>query len=84
MRALATVAGMEQEGVAVHVVRERKWAKLWLDPAVNVADVGRYSDHEINEIIEITERERRGLLGAWRRFFRETSDQGRPPEVRPL
>lgn len=53
----------------VHVIEARRRAKLWLEPGVSVASAGRYSDHEINEIVRITEDQRDGLLGTWRRFL---------------
>ena len=59
-----------EEPPHVHAARGRDRAKLWLEPEVSVARRGRYSDHQIDEIVRITERHRQAFLGAWRRFFR--------------
>lgn len=53
----------------VHATRGRERAKLWLEPEVSVARRGRYSGHQIDEIVSIAKREREAFLEAWRRFF---------------
>ena len=39
----------------IHVVKEDKEAKLWLEPQVEVAYKGEFSQHEINKIQQIVE-----------------------------
>ena len=45
----------EEERMHIHVVKEDKEAKLWLEPQVEVAYKGDFSPHEINKIQQIVE-----------------------------
>ena len=52
----------------IHVKRERKVAKLWLDPVVLVR-TGGFSRVEINKIMKLVQRHREHLLEKWYEFF---------------
>ena len=45
----------EEERMHIHVVKEDKEAKFWLEPAVEVAYKGDFSQNEINKIQHIVE-----------------------------
>lgn len=45
----------EEERMHIHVVREEKEAKIWLEPTVEVAYKGDFSQHEIFKIQKIVE-----------------------------
>ena len=52
----------------IHVKRERKVAKLWLDPVVLVR-AGGFSRVEINKIMKLVQEHREHLLEKWYEFF---------------
>jgi hypothetical protein len=54
----------------VHVQRERKLGKFWLD-RVSVADSKRFAPSELREIERIVVQRRREFLEAWHDFFRD-------------
>ncbi len=45
----------EEERMHIHIVKEDKEAKIWLEPKVEVAYKGDFSQHEINQIQSIVE-----------------------------
>jgi len=52
----------------VHVRKDRKELKLWLDP-VHVAYNRRVPDHEVNAIIDVVNEHRKEFIDAWNRYF---------------
>jgi hypothetical protein len=52
----------------VHVRKDRKELKLWLDP-VRVAYNRRVPDHEVNAIIDVVNEHRKEFIDAWNRYF---------------
>lgn len=52
----------------VHVRRERKLAKFWLDP-VELADSNRFAAHELREIEQIVQDNRVRFMEAWHEYF---------------
>ena len=52
----------------IHVQRERKTAKFWLEP-VSLASSGRFSASELRWIERIVLENRKRFLEAWREFF---------------
>ena len=52
----------------MHVRRERKLAKFWLEP-VELADSKRFAAHELREIEQIVQDRRAGFLEAWNEYF---------------
>jgi hypothetical protein len=56
------------EGPHVHVERDRKVAKLWLNPQ-RIASAGDFSAVEMREIERIVEQEHDLLWKAWNDFF---------------
>ena len=56
------------EAPHVHVEREGKRAKLWLDP-VRLQNTGRFHRTEIKRVHSLVERYEQHLLKAWHEFF---------------
>ena len=52
----------------IHVKRERKVAKFWLDPVV-LERTGGFSRVEINKIVKLVQEHRDHLLEKWYEFF---------------
>ncbi|MDH4413579.1 MAG: DUF4160 domain-containing protein [Rhizobium sp.] len=52
----------------VHVRKDRKELKLWLDP-VRVAYNRRLADHEVNAIMDVVNEHRKEFIDAWNRYF---------------
>ena len=62
-------AGDHDEPPHVHVEREDKIAKFWLDP-LRLQSSGGFSRVEINRIQGLVARHRREFLEAWDAYFR--------------
>jgi len=56
------------ESPHIHVKREAKIAKLWLDP-VAVASSGGFPSHELREIERIVTEYRTDWVEAWNEYF---------------
>lgn len=56
------------EPTHIHVQRERKMAKFWLEP-VALASSGRFSAFELRSIERIVLENRERFLEAWNEFF---------------
>ena len=52
----------------IHVQREKKVAKFWLDPVV-LERAGGFSRVEINRIMKLVQEHRERLLEKWYEFF---------------
>jgi hypothetical protein len=52
----------------VHVRRENRVAKFWLDPVV-LENAGGYNSHELNTIAVLVQEHRERLLERWHEFF---------------
>jgi hypothetical protein len=52
------------EPAHIHVKRDRRLAKFWLDP-VSLAKNRGFKDHELNEISRLVEEHKPILLEAW-------------------
>jgi hypothetical protein len=52
----------------IHVRRENKVAKLWLDP-VALERAGGFSRVELNEILKLVDEHRERLMRSWYAFF---------------
>lgn len=61
--------------LAAHVARERKVAKLWLEP-VSVASDGGFPQNELNKIAALVQEHWAALLQAWHDFFKSGSGNG--------
>ena len=46
----------EEERMHIHVIYERNEAKFWLEPCVELAKNSGFSEHELNNIRKIVER----------------------------
>ncbi len=62
-------AGDRDEPMHVHIEREDKIAKFWLDP-VRLQRSGGFSRSEIGRIEQIIAANRRRLVEAWNEYFR--------------
>ena len=56
------------ESPHVHVQRDRKIAKFWLNPVV-AESAGRFSSVELREIVRIVMEGQEMLIEAWNEFF---------------
>ena len=61
-------AGDKDEPAHVHIEREDRVAKFWLD-SVRIHNDGGFSANEINRLLELVEQERETLLRAWNEYF---------------
>lgn len=61
-------AGDRDEPAHVHIEREDKVAKFWLDP-VRLHSSGGFSRNEINKLHRIVEQHKDDLLRAWNEYF---------------
>jgi hypothetical protein len=55
-----------QEPAHIHVGKDGKEAKYWLDP-IALAKARRFRDHELNEIEKILQEFRDDILEAWQK-----------------
>jgi hypothetical protein len=53
----------------VHVKKNRKHSKFWLNPNVEMEFNQRFRQHEITRIRKLVEEHRSELLKAWHDFF---------------
>ena len=53
----------------IHVKREHREAKFWIDPLVELADNLNFAGHELNRIRQLVEEHRDLLLEAWHEHF---------------
>lgn len=56
------------ESPHIHVKREAKVAKFWLDP-VGLAATGEFPSHELREIERIIVEHRTAWIEAWHEYF---------------
>ena len=52
----------------IHVRREKKVAKIWLNP-IDIADGGRFGRVELNKIVKLVNEHQTYLLEKWHEFF---------------
>lgn len=52
----------------MHVIRDEKVAKIWLQPVVVEYNRG-YNKSELNRIIKLTRQNQANLLEAWNAYF---------------
>ena len=62
----------------VHVAREEKEAKFWLDP-IRLQDSGGFSPSEINRLTKLVEEHQQNLVREWNAFF--TPERTRSPRA---
>lgn len=58
-----------QEPPHVHVERDDKEAKFWLEPIVELASNWGFARHEINEVLRLVIENRDLLLEKWHEHF---------------
>jgi hypothetical protein len=61
-------AGDRDEPPHVHVERDKKIAKFWLDP-VRLQNSGGFSRPELNRIQKLVDEQRENLLRGWNEYF---------------
>ena len=63
-------SGDKDEPLHIHVERDDKAAKFWLDPVrINIS--GGFSRKEINEILKLVEANKDLFEGSWNDYFNE-------------
>jgi hypothetical protein len=62
-------ASDQTEPPHVHVRRERRRAKFWLEPAVELEQNVKFAVHELNVIRKLVEEHREFLLEQWHDRF---------------
>ena len=70
---IAFFAADAEEPPHVHVSREAKEAKFWLEPFVRMANNKRFRPHELSQIEQIVSDNRDMLVEAWNAYFRPRS-----------
>lgn len=45
----------EEERMHVHVLKDNKEAKIWLQPSIGIAHNNGFNDHEMSQILKTTE-----------------------------
>ena len=61
-------SGDREEPIHVHIERDDKIAKVWLDP-IRLHNSGGFSRVEISNILKIIERRQEIMMEAWNDFF---------------
>ncbi len=61
-------SGDKDEPIHVHIVRDDKIAKVWLDP-IRLQSSGGFSRAEISNILNVIENKRDTIMEAWNDFF---------------
>jgi hypothetical protein len=64
-------ASDQDEPPHIHVKKDKKHAKFWIDPVVLFEFSGRFRPHEVTEVRKLVEQNRELLLEAWNEFFRQ-------------
>ncbi|RIL08896.1 MAG: hypothetical protein DCC75_07800 [Proteobacteria bacterium] len=62
--------GDPREPIHVHVRKDRKLAKFWLKPNVQVAESFGFSARELNQIAKIIDNRRAEIEEAWNEHFK--------------
>jgi len=57
-----------EEPPHIHVQREKKVAKFWLDPVV-LQKTGGFKPQELNKIVKLVQEHREEFLERWYEFF---------------
>jgi hypothetical protein len=53
----------------VHVKKNGRHAKLWLEPFVELAYSQHYKPHDVNEIIRLVQQHQQQFIEDWNEFF---------------
>ena len=61
-------SGDRDEPIHVHIERDDKIAKVWLDP-IRLYSSGGFSRVEISSILKVIENRRETMVEAWNDFF---------------
>ena len=61
-------SGDRDEPIHVHIERDDKIAKVWLDP-IRLQSSGGFSRAEISKILNVIENKRDTMMEAWNDFF---------------
>jgi len=57
------------EPIHIHVEKAEAHGKIWLEPEISIAYMHNFSNKDINQIIEIVEKEIVTLRNKWNEFF---------------
>ncbi len=61
-------SGDKEEPIHVHIERDDKIAKVWLDP-IRLHKSGGFSRSEISSILKVIESNRKIMVEAWNEYF---------------
>ena len=61
--------GDSKEPLHIHVRKNEKVAKFWLEPAVILADAYQMRPHELSEIQKVVEKNVKLIKRAWYEYF---------------
>jgi len=61
-------SGDGEEPVHVHIERDDKIAKVWLDP-IRLQSSGGFNRSEISKILKVVENKRENMTEAWNDYF---------------
>lgn len=61
-------SGDREEPIHVHIERDDKIAKVWLDP-IRLQSSGGFSRVEISNILKVIEHRQETMMEAWNDFF---------------
>ena len=60
----------EEERKHIHVVKEDKQCKFWLEPIIEVAENNGFREFELNEILKIITKNESEFKNKWDKRFR--------------
>lgn len=61
--------GNPAEALHVHVRKDERVAKFWLEPTVSLAESYRMKPHELNELQKVVEKNVKMIKRAWYEYF---------------
>jgi len=61
--------GDPKEPLHIHVRKDKRVAKFWLEPAVSLAESYRMKSHELSELQKVVEKNVKMIKRAWYEYF---------------
>lgn len=59
----------EESRMHVHVLKDGKEAKYWLEPEIELADNEKFKSHELSKIVKIIKEYEQDFKKQWRQYF---------------
>jgi hypothetical protein len=63
--------GIPKEHLHVHVLKDERVAKFWLEPTVSLAESYKMKPHELNELQKVVEKNVKMIKRAWYEYFND-------------